>query len=117
MEKCEYEDEIDKKEKSDDNPGKGWGKVKDDMAPEVIIEEPTETYVQGNYLKIVVTVRDEDQGAVAVISVDMQPTFNTDNIIYYDISDWDLKSEHFISAAYTDSVGKNGGDDHYIVKI
>jgi hypothetical protein len=96
----------------------GMGKEKhENKAPTVIIETPIGTYVQGNELTIVVKVKDENEGALAVILVDQVPTWNTENKVTIDIRFWPSWSEHFITAAYTDPYGETGGDIQYLVKI
>jgi hypothetical protein len=98
-------------------PKPGKGPQKDNIEPIVTIVEPTATYLEAGQLRIVVTVEDEDENAVAVILVDQQPTWNTGNTVIIDVSDWTYQSEHFITAAYTDSGGKTGGDLHFFVTI
>lgn len=112
---------------SDESPGSGkggkgggggGGKNKDtNAAPVVTILEPTATEVGGNTIQVVVSVVDEDENAVAVISVDLVPVFNTGNTVTIDISGWVTGSQHVITAAYTDTGGKNGGDDILVTKI
>lgn len=97
------------------NPNYGGAKHSN-LQPIVNILKPTDTVVYGDYLEIVVSVWDEDEGSVAVISVDLIATFNNGNSVIIDISGWESGSEHFISAAYTDSFGKTGGDTQFIVK-
>ena len=97
------------------SPGKN--KHSDNQEPMVTIMAPTEAYAEGDSLVIVVYIQDEDAGAVPTILVDMIPTFNTGNAITVDIACWESSSEHLITAAYTDSGDKTGGDSFVVIKI
>ena len=106
------------------DPGKGKPakpskppKDKDNQAPIVTITSPTESAVSGGSLTITVTVQDEDPNPIALIYVDLMPTYNTGNTVVIDVSEWETDSEHFITAVYEDSGGLIGGDDQYLVKL
>ena len=71
----------------------------------------------GDQLTITVTVTDEDQWAVASITCDLMPTFNSDNTVTIDTSGWPYWSEHVITAVYEDSGGKIGGANVYVIKV
>ena len=109
-------DKPEKEEKSPKKPWVGGGAKKDNLEPTVIILEPTETYVSGDFMVIAVSVVDEDLNPIPAIYVDTLPTFNTGNVVVVDISGWVLDSEHIITAAYMDSGGKTGGDDLLVIK-
>lgn len=106
-----------KKAKGPKGISKGNQKNDDNLRPVVEILEPTDNYVIGNTLTVTVTVSDEDEFAVATITCDLYPTFNSDNTVTIDTSGWDYWSEHIITAVYEDSGGKIGGAHIYVIKV
>ena len=100
-----------KRVKPDSPPGQDKNK-----APVVTTVQPTGTYVNGDTMTIEVLVEDEDDPAIATVSVDGNPIDYPGSSITYDISTWQPDIPHDITASYIDSGGKSDSASKTVIK-